>query len=39
MTTIYKLLRMAIRMMIDLLIPIWLWSVEQEQKSEERKRR
>lgn len=38
MVTLYKQLRVFVRKLIDLLIPIWLWATKQEQHAEERKK-
>lgn len=38
MVTIYKLLRVSVRKLLDLLTAVWLWATKKEQDAEERKR-
>lgn len=38
MTTTYKLFRIFVRKLIELLTNVWLWAIKKEQAAEERKR-
>lgn len=38
MVTTYKLFRIFVRKLIELLTNVWLWAIKKEQAAEERKR-
>lgn len=38
MITTYKLFRIFVRKLIELLTNVWLWAIKKEQAAEERKR-